>query len=344
MPVPVIKGIQVGAGLTLVLSAGANLLQPLRWIRPHAGDNLIWALAAAILLLIVGALPTRKGVPRLPYALIVFVVGLIIASIVIHILPPNETRSFSFSFWHPHALSIRARDFRTGALAAGLGQIPLTTLNSIIAVTHLSAELLPDTPAPTPTALGLSVAVMNAVSCPFGAMPTCHGSGGLAGQYSFGARSGSSVIVLGIFKLVLGLLLSEAWLVEVLRRFPRALLGVMVIAAGMELAKVGAGLNAGASDLWERAENGEERAREVDEKERGQRWTVMLVTVSGILAFRNDAVGFGAGLICHWSFWASQRWEAWWRARRGSNRSGHELEAEERQNEERAGLLEDSRH
>ncbi|KAK5007542.1 hypothetical protein LTR39_005383, partial [Cryomyces antarcticus] len=83
--------------------------------------------------------------------------------------------------------------------------------------------------------------------------------------------------------------------------FPKALLGVMVIAAGVELAKVGESLNTGARDLWEEAEqeddqNGEwtieargKRARTPSELERRERWMVMLVTVAGLLTFRNDA-------------------------------------------------------
>jgi hypothetical protein len=33
---------------------------------------------------------------------------------------------------------------------------------------------------------------MNLVLCWLGAMPMCHGAGGLSGQYLFGARGGTS--------------------------------------------------------------------------------------------------------------------------------------------------------
>ncbi|TKA65480.1 hypothetical protein B0A49_09242 [Cryomyces minteri] len=159
-------------------------------------------------------------------------------------------------------------------------------------------------------------------------MPVCHGSGGLAGQYRFGARSGSSIIVLGTVKLVLGLFVGQG-LVSLLQRFPKALLGVMVIAAGVELAKVGESLNAGARDLWEEAEQEDDqdaewtieargkRARTPSELERRERWTVMLVTVAGLLTFRNDAVGFAAGMLCHWSLKLPEWWDRWRGARLG---------------------------
>jgi hypothetical protein len=38
---------------------------------------------------------------------------------------------------------------------------------------------------------------------------------------------------------------------------------------------------------------------------------VMLVTVAGILAFRNDAVGFLAGMAWHLGFYAVDHWREW---------------------------------
>jgi len=313
IPIPVVKGIQVGAGLSLVISAGTTLLAPLSWTPPPWRDNLLWAVGAFILLLLTAATtsPTTRT-PRIPFALLVFTIGIIAALISLHNNPTPHPSIFGL--WHPQPLLPSLTDFRTGALTAGLGQLPLTTLNSIIAVAHLAADLLPASPAPSTTGLGLSVAAMNLAGAWFGAMPVCHGSGGLAAQVRFGARSGASVIMLGTAKLLLGLVVSEAWLVGCLRRFPRGVLGIMVIAAGVELAKVGEGLNgAGARDIWEEdVGNGVtsgKRVRESTEAQRKDRWMVMMVTVAGMLAFKNDAVGFGAGLLWHLALKAPEWWE-----------------------------------
>ena len=93
----------------------------------------------------------------------------------------------------------------------------------------------------------------------------------------------------------------------VLARFPKSLLGIMVLAAGVELAKVGQSLDEG-RDLWEEVEEeqeeegegGRDKRRKRREDERRDRWMVMLVTVAGCLAFKNDAVGFVAGMVWHW--------------------------------------------
>jgi MFS superfamily sulfate permease-like transporter len=299
IPIPVVKGIQVGAGLSLIISAGSSLLQPLGWMTPSWADNLIWATLAFLVLL------SAQHFRRFPYALVIFILGLIFSAIL-----TGPQHLPSLRIWHPRLMVPSWQAFQTGALEAGLGQIPLTTLNSIIAVSFLSADLLPNLPAPSVTAMGISVASMNLIGSWFGAMPVCHGSGGLAAQYRFGARSGASIIIFGIFKILLGLVFGES-LVGLLRQYPKSLLGIMVLAAGLELAKVGESLNNGARDLWQASDpetvSGTIREtlkiqRSLSDEDRLERWTVMMVTVGGLLAFRNDAVGFVAGMLCHWFY------------------------------------------
>ncbi|CAO2655805.1 Nn.00g046080.m01.CDS01 [Neocucurbitaria sp. VM-36] len=306
-PIPVVKGIQVGAGLSLCLSAGTKMLAPLSWTGPQWSDNLLWALAAALLLL------TTFAFPKMPYALIVFTVGLLLS-----ILAPNRSPSIipdtdtGIPILHPSG-----SDFVKAATTASLGQLPLTLLNSVIAASALASDLLPSPPypaAPTVTELGISVAAINLVGCWFGAMPACHGSGGLAGQFRFGARSGSSIIFLGSIKFLLGIIAfwkSEA-LVGVLSNIPKSLLGVLILAAGVELAKVGESVNTDARDL--RVLDGDlswdgKKVKEIQEREKKERWMVMLVTIAALLTFKNDAVGFIAGLLWHWGFKVTKRVE-----------------------------------
>lgn len=306
-PIPVVKGIQVGAGLSLCLSAGTKMLAPLSWTGPLWSDNLLWALAAAVLLLFTFAFP------RMPYALIVFTIGLVLS-----ILAPNHDDSSLISNTGISILHPSGSDFLKATTTASLGQLPLTLLNSVIAASALASDLLPNPPypaAPTVTELGVSVAAINLVGCWFGAMPACHGSGGLAGQFRFGARSGSSIIFLGSIKFILGIIAFSAssTIVGVLSNIPKSLLGVLVIAAGVELAKVGESVNTDARDL--RVLDGEDetwdgkRTKELGEREKKERWMVMLVTVATLLTFKNDAVGFIAGLVWHWGFKVARRVE-----------------------------------
>lgn len=303
IPIPVIKGIQVGTGLSLVIFGG-------KLIETSYGPLMKYNLIV-ILLIILGflALLASPIYPRLPFALIVLFVG------ILGSLPGgfDSDPPFGFGIWKPRVSIPSPTSFRIGAWEAGLGQVPLTTLNSVIAVSFLSADLLPDVKAPSTTSMGLSVMAINLIGCWFRSMPVCHGSGGLAAQYRFGARSGASVIFLGLVKLVLGLFAGR-FTQNLFTDFPNSLLSIMVIAAGLELANVGESLNtAGARDLKEYEDNdaaesnvaagfGLMKAADLTEKEKKRRWAVMLITVGGILAFRNDAVGFLAGMLCHWSF------------------------------------------
>lgn len=329
IPIPVVKGIQVGAGLSLIIASGGKLLASLSWTDPSWSDNYIWALLAFLFLMFV------NNFPRTPYALIVFTIGIVLALIQVsthHALP-------HFEFWRPYVFTPCGEDWRIGIFDAGIGQLPLTTLNSVIAVVHLSADLLPEIATPAISHVGLSVGAMNLLGCWFGAMPVCHGSGGLAAQYRFGARSGASIIFLGAVKLIVGLFFGES-LVNLLKRFPSALLGIMVIAAGLELASVGESLNTErARDIGPKHEafaapnaapgnaTGEEAVEtgllhfatstvgraevtmSLTDVERKRRWAVMFTTVGFLVAFKNDAVGFLAGMACHWSFKTPELWE-----------------------------------
>lgn len=167
IPVPIIKGIQVGAGLSLALNAGATLqkldLNGATWY-----DNLFWSIGAFIVLY-----GTCKWSRKVPFAILVFVVGGLFSAVE---LAGGEGDLPHFGHWTPFVPKMPSpEDFATGFGTAGLGQVPLTILNSVIAVTHLSRDLLPDQPPPSVTGLGISVGVMNLVGCWFGAMPVCHG-------------------------------------------------------------------------------------------------------------------------------------------------------------------------
>lgn len=311
VPIPVVKGIQLGAGLSLVVGAGTSLLQPLHWHHPVL-DNRLWALFAFLVLI------GTQRLPRFPYAFVFFILAIVFALITI---VTSHDRLPGFHIWNPQFVfpELFKGIFHAPALWMAIGQLPLTTLNSIIAVTALAADLLPEIHTPSVTSIGLSVAFMNLTGTWFGAMPLCHGSGGLAAQYRFGARSGASIIFLGLVKLLLGLIFGET-LIDLLRSYPKSILGIMVLAAGLELAKVGYSLNQGAPDLWEESvsesSGGITRVqRSVSDEERVERWTVMLMTTAGILAFKNDAVGFLAGMLCHWAYRLSE-----WFVQRKRNR------------------------
>ena len=304
IPIPIVKGIQLGTGLSLMISGGPLTLTDVGW-------NMATKIAVLIVTLIF--LLYCQTHPRVPYVLIILAIHLVV---LIPILSFSDRYNYTphLTLWKPDFYGPSPAEFRVGALNAGLGQIPLTLLNSIVAVTYLSADLLPEVPTPSSSSVGISVATINLIGCWFGAMPVCHGSGGLAAQYRFGARSGSSVIFLGLIKLVIGLFAVEHTL-AFFNEFPKVQLGILLFIAGLELAKVGESLNTeGAKDFWVSddadVDNGEsKKLRNVSDGEKKRRWLVMTVTVGALLAAKNDGIGFLAGLLLHTAYVIHDRWE-----------------------------------
>ncbi|KAJ8658657.1 hypothetical protein O0I10_005697 [Lichtheimia ornata] len=274
-PVAVVRGIQLGAAASLIKKAH-DLIKDLEWTitASNWSDNYTWVLLSFIFVMICYR-------TRIPSALILFLIGLIFALVRMFVTDRDLPLDRPVAAGHYPDTIIRPtpEEFRTGFANAGLGQIPLTALNSVIALSALIDDLFPDRHADTAT-ISMSVGAMNLIGCWFGSMPFCHGSGGLAGQYRFGARSEVSVVILGLFKLFLGILFGSS-LVGLLQVFPNSILAVLLFISGVELGSAARAVNNGVTEEWKQREN----------------WTIMLITMGAIIAFSNDGIGFLTGLV-----------------------------------------------
>jgi hypothetical protein len=255
IPRPVVRGIQLGVGLKLAATGVTMALAGGWWEL----DGLALALAAALLVL--GTVRWQ----RFPSALILLVVGIVL----IPLEGLDTLAELSLGWGGPVWIWPTLEQWELGLTRGALPQLPLTLLNSVIAVCALSGDLFPGRAIGT-RPMAISVAVINLGTCLFGAMPSCHGSGGLAGQHRFGARTGGSMVVLGLGKIGLGILFGSAVGV-VLAAFSSSLLGVLLAFAGLELALA---------------------AREVSDR---NAFFVVVATAGGILAM-NAALGFVLGL------------------------------------------------
>ena len=220
VPRPVVRGIQLGVGLKLA-TKGLEMVLGVEW---WGADSRLVALIGAVMVL------ATARVRRFPSALILLVAGLVLL-----VFEQPEVFSGTQLGWAgPTWIWPTLEQWRVGILQGAVPQIPLTLLNSVIAVCALSSDLFPGRGIRT-RPMAISVGLMNVAACLFGAMPACHGSGGLAGQYRFGARSGGSVVMLGLAKIAVGLMFGTA-AVAVLVAFPASLLGLLLVFAGLELA------------------------------------------------------------------------------------------------------------
>jgi len=89
---------------------------------------------------------------------------------------------------------------------------------------------------------------MNLIGASIGGVPMCHGAGGMAGHVRFGARTGGALVILGILVLVAGLFFADS-IGTLFKLFPPALLGVILMFGGLELA---AGVQAGSLSKTDR--------------------------------------------------------------------------------------------
>ena len=122
-----------------------------------------------------------------------------------------------------------------GLVLAGFAQIALTATNAVIATSALIKEYWPDKPV-SEKKLALNMGVMNTVVPFFGGMPMCHGAGGLAGQYYFGARTGGANIIEGVTEICLGLFLANS-IAGLFSVFPQSIIGAMLLLVGIELTR-----------------------------------------------------------------------------------------------------------
>lgn len=294
LPLPVVRGVQLSQGLSFAFSAVSYIRysQDLpsgktSGSRPFLGpDGLLLALSAFLFILLSsGAGSERRRL--IPSALIVFLIGFVLCfardpSVLRHLkLGPSPLR----------VITIAKEDWKVGFLRGAIPQIPLSILNSVVAVCKLSGDLFPDQEV-SAAAVSVSVGLMNWAGCWFGAMPVCHGAGGLAGQYRFGGRSGLSVMFLAAGKMVLGLVFGNSFVI-ILRQFPVGLLGVLLVFSGVELAMA-------SRDMGSKKES-----------------FVMLVCAAVSMKL-DAAVGFGCGLVMVFVLWIREvDWLALLRGRRG---------------------------
>jgi len=251
-----VRGVQLGLGL--ILGWAALLL---------FSDNIILGLISMAIIIV---LINNK---KIPSAIVLTIIGIFIifytgALLLTQISLGLPAFEFQIPTWE---------NILIGMLIAGIAQLVLTLANVMIATVKLSKDLFPDKKdAIDANSLALNMGLINIISPFLGGIPQCHGSGGLAAQYAFGARTGGSMIMEGILEIFLGLFCSNL-LFLIFMEFPKAILGAMLLYTAILLGKIA--------------------FKDFSVK------TAPIIIISGILCFIfNLVVGFLAGLVLYLIF------------------------------------------
>ena len=273
IPKSAVRGIQLTVGVVLLVKGLKLVVQP--------DPNLVgWSLGpihAGVIIGVVGLAVTLLllGNKRVPAALVLVALGLVAGLILGR---PPGAGEFDLGLHLPRLLPhgwAGWDDLLWVLPVLVLPQLPATLGNAIISNVDLSHELYPESrKRVTLRAVTLSQALANLASFALGGIPMCHGAGGLAAHYRFGARTAGSNLIIGGILVLLALALGEN-LVPVLGLLPLAVLGVLLAFAGMQLSLM-------ICDL----------------EDRKDLFVVLFMLVLSLAV--NLAVGFGVGIALAW--------------------------------------------
>jgi MFS superfamily sulfate permease-like transporter len=217
IPQSVSAGLQLGLGLLMGV-LGLKLMLETPWIG-------FPALAALFLL---------GRVPRVPAAPIVLVAASVVGWITTSNGAPVHEAVVASTGLHL-VIPTWAEVWRSFGIAV-LPQLSLTLTNAVIVTASVSQELFPGKgEIASERNLALSSGLANVLLCPFGAMPMCHGAGGLQAQYRFGGRTGLTPIIFGVVLLVLAVGFADR-AASLFAVIPIGAVGALLIIAGTDLA------------------------------------------------------------------------------------------------------------
>jgi len=243
-PKPVIRGVQLSTGILLMVEGvkfmlGTSKLQILqKAAEPYLAVQSLGPVPIGILLGTIGGILTLLLIDnkKLPAGLLVVFGGMAVG------LAVGTHEGFGrlqLGFYVPQILPFgfpSGTDFTLALLMLVLPQVPMTLGNAVIANADLSAQYFGEASKKvTYKSLCISMALANFASFLLGGMPLCHGAGGLAAHYRFGARTAGSNVMIGGLFIVLALFLGNHTL-SIFYLMPMSILGILLVFAGNQLA------------------------------------------------------------------------------------------------------------
>jgi len=236
----IMRGIQLGLGLILINKGIGFILSPGLFIQGTGEEFSLLGIPLNLIIGIAGVLLTLMLISsrRFPAALVVVCAGLLIGIL------SGALENMDFAFGPAQAPNdIRlympsAEDFLNALLLLVIPQIPLTLGNAVMGTADTCHTLFgknPLTEKATYRTFATSMGIANIFTGVIGGMPMCHGAGGLAAHYRFGARTGGSNIMIGAVFVVLALGFGNIG-ISLLSAIPNAVLGILLFFAGLELA------------------------------------------------------------------------------------------------------------
>lgn len=244
IPKSVIRGVQMATGILLMVQGvkfvmgSSNYQLLLGLAEPYLRMQHIGVVPVGLIIGGVGAVLTFLLLEnkRLPAGLVVVFSGVFFGIVLgTH----SGFDQIQLGVYLPEILPFgfpTGADFSFALLVLVLPQLPMTLGNAVLANADLSKQYFQEDAARvTPVSLCYSMGLANILCFMVGGMPLCHGAGGLAAHYRFGARTAGSNLIIGAGFILLALLLGRHAL-AIMHLVPFAILGILLIFAGSQLA------------------------------------------------------------------------------------------------------------
>jgi SulP family sulfate permease len=243
IPKSVVRGVQLSTGTLLMVQGikfmlGNSKLQLLQQsAEPFLVLDSVGPLPIGIIIGTAGGLLTLLLLDnkKIPAGLVVVSGGLALGLLFGDHETLNKVKpGIYFPQFLPFGWPTRA-DFTFALIALVLPQIPMTLGNAVIAYADLSKDYFGEHSGKvTYPAACITMALANLLSSLIGGMPLCHGAGGLAAHYRFGARTGGSNLIIGLIFILLAVFLGP-YTLSAVNLIPLSILGVLLLFSGSQL-------------------------------------------------------------------------------------------------------------
>ncbi len=268
---PIVRGIQLGLGFILIDKGIKLILKNELFI--YGNNEIFTELPINTIIGIAGVLITLLLISskRFPAALVIVTAGVFIGIIFGSLqgiklaIGPSPVELFFPS----------TNDIIDALILLVIPQIPLTIGNAVMGTADTCYTLFGKgkiTERATYRGFATTMGLTNIFTGLIAGMPMCHGAGGLAAHYRFGARTGGSNLMIGAIFIFIALVFGKIG-ISILSSVPNAILGVLLIFAGLELSLL---------------------IRDV--KEKGDLFVTLLIAGIG-LATTNMGIAFFTGII-----------------------------------------------
>jgi sulfate permease, SulP family len=194
----VVRGIQLTLGLIFLKKGIELIINKDIFMSGLQGNFSQYPVNMIIGIVVFGLVLLLLDNKKFPAALVALAVGIVSGMA----LGGFSKLTFSFGPTDMHFIKPTLGDFWTAAIMLIIPQIPLTIGNACVGTADTCTSLFPGNAQLPKTKAGkfaFSMGLMNLPAGLLGAVPMCHGTGGLAAHYRFGARTGGAPIMIGIF-------------------------------------------------------------------------------------------------------------------------------------------------